>query len=166
MKYAAVLMTWATLMLAYLVAGALLIPYEHRVAYDRSPKDASAYAANALWWAVPLTWLVEPSVPSVWERATGAALFAAGAALLIWARRANPFFLPVLREPRWVVTEGPYRFARHPGYIGFVAMAEGSWFLLGHGLGVIPFGAYAGFLFARARIENRVLDAHPDSKPV
>jgi hypothetical protein len=32
-------MTWATLMLAYLVAGALLIPFEHRHAYQTSPKD-------------------------------------------------------------------------------------------------------------------------------
>jgi protein-S-isoprenylcysteine O-methyltransferase Ste14 len=159
MKYAIVFMSWAPLMLLYFIAGALLIPYERRYSYARSPKDAAYYVSNGLWWGVPLTWFLAPSVPSVWARASGAILFTAGAALLIWARRVNPFFLPVVREPRWVVMEGPYRFTRHPGYMGLVVMAEGSWLMLGHWTGVFPLCAYIGFLVALARRENRILYA-------
>jgi protein-S-isoprenylcysteine O-methyltransferase Ste14 len=160
MKYVAVFMTWATLMLAYLVAGALLIPHEHRVAYDRTPKDTFAKALNCLWWAVPLSWFLAPSVSTAPERAAGVALFVAGAALLIWARRVNPFFIPVIREPRWVVDDGPYLWLRHPGYAGFALMAEGSFMALGcHLTGVFPLVAYLLILVARARRENRILYA-------
>lgn len=164
MRHAAVFFSWLTLMLAYLVAGALLIPFEHRHAYKSSPKDRAYYAANILWWAVPLAWFLAPSVPFVWERVIGAAIFTAGAALLIWARRVNPFFLPVIREPRWIVEAGPYRWLRHPGYCGFVAMAAGSWLALGHWTGAFPLVAYIGFLIPRARLENRILDARTDGR--
>jgi protein-S-isoprenylcysteine O-methyltransferase Ste14 len=157
MTYAVVFMTWLTLVLLYLVMGALLIPYENQVAYNQSPRDAGACVANALWWAVPLSWFLCPSVPPIEARLLGVSLFALGAALVIWARRANPFFLPVTREPRWVVYEGPYRFMAHPGFFAFVLMADGSWLILGHWVGAFPLGAYIGFLFAQAQKENRIL---------
>jgi protein-S-isoprenylcysteine O-methyltransferase Ste14 len=162
MRYTAVFMSWATLMLVYLVIGPLLIPFEHRQAYQSCPKDRACYVSNALWWAVPLTWFLVPSVPSAPETAAGAALFIAGAALVIWTRRVNPFFLPVIREPRWIVEEGPYRWLRHPGYAGLVLMAEGSFLTLGHWVGVVPLVACIVFLVLRARRENRILDAMPD----
>jgi protein-S-isoprenylcysteine O-methyltransferase Ste14 len=157
MKYTACFMTWVSLMLVFLVAGALLIPFEHRHAYQSSPKDRGYYVSNILWWAVPLTWFLAPSVSTVMERAAGATLFVAGAALLIWARRVNPFFFPVVREPRWIVEEGPYRLLRHPGYAGFALMGEGTFLTLGHPIGVFPLIAYIVFLVARARRENRIL---------
>jgi|SoiMethySBSTD1v2_1073268.scaffolds.fasta_scaffold99735_6 protein-S-isoprenylcysteine O-methyltransferase Ste14 len=157
MTHTTVFMTWMTLMLAYLAAGALLIPFKHRHAYQSCPKDRDYYVSNLLWWAVPLTWLLAPAVSTALERAAGTALFAAGAAMVIWARRVNPFFLPVIREPRWVVDDGPYRWLRHPGYAGLVLMAEGSFLMLGHLVGVVPLVACIGFLIARARRENRIL---------
>jgi protein-S-isoprenylcysteine O-methyltransferase Ste14 len=167
MRYVACFMTWASLMLAFLVAGALLIPYEFRHAYQSYPKDRGYYALNALWWAVPLTWFIAPSVSTAPERAAGVALFVAGAALLIWARRVNPFFIPVIREPRWVVDDGPYRWLRHPGYVGFALMAEGSFMALGcHLMGVLPLVAYLVFLVVRARRENRILYIRrPNAEP-
>lgn len=68
MRYAAVFMTWASLMLAFLVAGSLLIPFEHRHAYQSCPKDRAYYLSNALWWAVPLTWFLAPAISSAAER--------------------------------------------------------------------------------------------------
>jgi protein-S-isoprenylcysteine O-methyltransferase Ste14 len=157
MRHTAVFMTWLTLMLAYLAASALLIPFNHRQAYQSCPKDRSYYVLNLLWWAVPLTWFLAPTVSTPTERAAGVAVFAAGAAIVIWSRRVNPFFLPVIREPRWVVGDGPYRWLRHPGYAGFVLLAEGSFLTLGHWVGVFPLVACIGFLVARARRENRIL---------
>ena len=150
-------MTWLTLMLAYLAACALLIPFKHRHAYQSCPKDRGYYVSNLLWWAVPLTWFLSPAVSTAPERSVGMVLFAAGAAMVIWTRRVNPFFLSVIREPRWFVDEGPYRWLRHPGYAGFILMAEGSFLTLGHLVGVFPLVACIGFLVARARQENRIL---------
>jgi len=167
MRYAAVFMSWATLMLVYHLIGQLLIPFECRHAYQSCPKDRAYYVSNALWWAVPLTWFLAPSVASAPEMGVGAALLISGAALLIWTRRANPFFLPVIREPRWVVTEGPYRLLRHPGYAGFVLMAEGSFLMLGgHWMGVVPLVSLISFLVARARRENRILYARGEQMRV
>jgi len=166
MKYAVVFMTWASLMLAYLVAGALLIPFEHRHAYQTCPKDRAYYVSNALWWAVPLTWFLAPAVTTAMERSAGAALFVSGAALLIWARRVNPFFIPVIREPRWIIEEGPYRWLRHPGYAGFALMAEGTFLTLGHWVGVFPLAAYILLLVSRARRENRIFHALPEKKVI
>jgi protein-S-isoprenylcysteine O-methyltransferase Ste14 len=158
MNYDTVFMSWVTLMLAYLFVGPLLIPFEHRLAYQSCSKDRAYYLSNALWWAVPLTWFLAPSAPDVWAWAAGAALFSVGATLLIWARRINPFFIPVIREPRWIVEDGPYRWLRHPGYCGFVLMAEGSFLMLGgHWVGVLPLGCLIGLLVTRARRENRIL---------
>jgi hypothetical protein len=38
-------------------------------------------------------------------------------------------------------------------------MAEGSWLMLGHWLGVFPLVAYIGFVVARARRESKILYA-------
>jgi protein-S-isoprenylcysteine O-methyltransferase Ste14 len=158
MRYAITFMTWATLMMLFLIVGALLIPYEHQVAYNRAPKDVYAYASNAFWWAVPLSWFLAPAQVAGWARVVGALLFILGAALLIWARRVNPFFLPVIREPRWIVTEGPYRLMAHPGYFGFVVMADATWLMLGHWTAAVPLGGFIGLLIARAQRENRILN--------
>jgi protein-S-isoprenylcysteine O-methyltransferase Ste14 len=68
-----------------------------------------------------------------------AALFpyAAGLMTTWWAIGNNPFFVPVIRiqEDRGhrVMSGGPYRFVRHPGYSGlivglpFSGLALGSW---------------------------------------
>jgi len=161
-------MTWLTLMLAYLAAGALLIPFEHRHAYQSCPKDRGYYVSTLLWWAVPLTWFLAPAVSTTPERAVGTALFVAGAAMVIWARRVNPFFLPMIREPRWIVGDGPYHWLRRPGYAGLVLKAEVSFLALGLLVGVCPLVACIGSLVARARRENRILihKEHKNNPPL
>jgi protein-S-isoprenylcysteine O-methyltransferase Ste14 len=46
-------------------------------------------------------------------------------ALIAWAIRSNRFFSAVIRIQKdrghIVVSSGPYRFVRHPGYVGFSA---------------------------------------------
>ena len=54
----------------------------------------------------------------------GLAIFALAIALIIWAMRINRFFSSVIRlqEDRGheLVTDGPYRWVRHPGYIAAI----------------------------------------------
>ena len=74
------------------------------------------------------------SVPPILQ-IVGLAIFALALALIIWAMRINRFFSSVIRlqEDRGheLVTGGPYRWVRHPGYIaGFLILprrAESHW---------------------------------------
>jgi hypothetical protein len=64
------------------------------------------------WSAMPL-----------WLWPVGLALFLPGAALLSWSMGVNPFFEKTVRiqteRGHRVIDTGPYRFVRHPGYVGF-----------------------------------------------
>ncbi len=75
-------------------------------------------------------------IPVAW-RVLGLTAQLLGGAFSIWAIGVNRFFSPVVRiqEERGhcLVTNGPYRFIRHPGYLGFLVgfvlwgLPLGSW---------------------------------------
>jgi protein-S-isoprenylcysteine O-methyltransferase Ste14 len=82
-------------------------------------------------------------------------------ALLIWAMASNAFFSQIVRiQPdrgHTVVRKGPYRYVRHPAYVGMIvfelAMATllASWWALGAS------GLCAGLLVLRTALEDRTL---------
>ncbi len=86
---------------------------------------------------------------------------AAGLGLAFWAMLVNRFFSSVVRlqEERGhhLITGGPYRFVRHPGYTGSlvsvlcIGPALGSW------LATIPMVIFALLILRRARLEDRFL---------
>jgi protein-S-isoprenylcysteine O-methyltransferase Ste14 len=159
-----VFICWSLLFGAYFLAGSCLIPHRYLVRWQEWPKDRAFYVGNALWWLIPASWFLSPACPPFWLWLIGASLFAGGMTLHIAARRVNPWFLPMIISPGWIVRQGPYKWLRHPGYSASMAMATGSWLTLGHEIGGIPLALYIGFIFARIRIEDRILNAHPDSK--
>jgi protein-S-isoprenylcysteine O-methyltransferase Ste14 len=74
-------------------------------------------AGLALDWLSPLPFVPE-SVPRAW---TGAAVFAAGLTLAIWAIRtfrAGGTSIQTSRPATTVIASGPYRFTRNPIYAG------------------------------------------------
>ena len=88
---------------------------------------------------------------------------AAALSLMLWAMAVNRFFSPAIyiqsERGHHVITGGPYRFIRHPGYLaislsfGFGALALGScWALL-------PAAGYALLILNRAAREDRFLRA-------
>jgi protein-S-isoprenylcysteine O-methyltransferase Ste14 len=60
--------------------------------------------------------------PSV--RITALVILALATLTQAWAMAVNPFFSPVVRiqseRGHHVVTKGPYRFVRHPGYLAML----------------------------------------------
>jgi protein-S-isoprenylcysteine O-methyltransferase Ste14 len=76
------------------------------------------------------------SVP-VWLRVISLVLFVLGWVPVIWAMRVNRFFSSAVRiqsdRGQHVISGGPYRFVRHPGYTAAVivimvnGVALGSW---------------------------------------
>src|SRR5688572_29660918 len=75
-----------------------------------------------------------PVLPDV-VRAAALACYALGVSLSLWAVAANRFFSSVVRvqtdRGHQVVREGPYRFVRHPGYLGMSVAVVSESFVLG-----------------------------------
>src|SRR5204863_9185248 len=80
-------------------------------------------------------------VPSA-MRWMAVALFVASASLQVWAMIANPFFSPVVRiqaeRGHKLIDSGPYRFARHPGYLAMCISVPASAVVIGSWLALIP----------------------------
>lgn len=102
-----------------------------------------------------------PHAVPLWLQIVGLALFMAGLALGWWATSVNTFFSRMVRIQKerghYVVTTGPYRFVRHPGYLMAVvcwpgaAMALGSWWAL------VPGTIIAMLYVYRTAREDRIL---------
>ena len=106
-----------------------------------------------------------PAMAPSLQWAAGAVALA-GYLLVAFSMRANAFFATVSRiqadRGQRVATGGPYRWVRHPGYVGAAAFAAaapmvlGSW--LAFGLGALT----ALLLVVRTALEDRMLLAELD----
>jgi protein-S-isoprenylcysteine O-methyltransferase Ste14 len=97
----------------------------------------------------------------LWLQVIGLTIFVIAFAFDIWAIAVNNFYSRVVRiqqdRGHHVVTDGPYRFVRHPSYVGSIvswvctALALGSWWTL------LP-AALVGLVFVvRTALEDRTL---------
>ncbi len=81
--------------------------------------------------------------------------------LAAWAISANRFFSPVVRiqEDRGhtLVTQGPYRFIRHPGYVAGLGMLVCSGLSLGSWWAMAPLVVPAFLMLRRTILEDRFL---------
>lgn len=91
----------------------------------------------------------------------GLALTVLGYGLLVWAMAANAFFSPVVRiqaeRGHQVADGGPYRYLRHPGYLGAIGFSLGVPLQLGSWWALIPGLAAAGLFILRTALEDRTL---------
>ena len=89
--------------------------------------------------------------------------FATGWSLVTWAVIVNRFFSPVVRiqEERGhqLVTSGPYRFVRHPGYIGAIVGFLSGPLLLGSWWALVPAAMLCVGIVMRTIAEDRFLRA-------
>lgn len=109
-------------------------------------------------WSADWLRLVRPTAQIL-----GTALFIAGYALFDWAMASNPFFSAVVRIQKErghvAVTGGPYRFVRHPGYMGQSLAALVTPLLLGARWGGVPAVLLVAVIVVRASLEDRTLRA-------
>jgi len=91
----------------------------------------------------------------------GLVFVVAGYALNLWAMRENRFFSGVVRiqEERGhhVITTGPYRFARHPGYSGIIIWMLAMPFVLESYWALIPTIATIIVTIVRTALEDATL---------
>ncbi len=93
-------------------------------------------------------------------RLAGALLFAAGVALYRWGAAALGEALSPLVAPRpdgRLITAGPYRFVRHPMYLGQLAIAVGAPATLGCRWAFAVSLAAAAVLVVRIAMEETAL---------
>ena len=119
-------------------------------------------AQSLLMAAIAATWLLPPRAP---ERPAGFALSAAGAALAVWAVRAlGPAFTP-FPEPRGLRVEtGPYRWLRHPMYVGGVCVLAGGSLAFDTLAGLALTAAVGVLWWRKGKLEERLL-ADRDADP-
>ena len=96
-----------------------------------------------------------------WMMWAGTAGVAAGTAGLVWAMWTNRFFSVVIRIQRdrghQVVTDGPYRWVRHPGYLAWMLQSLSLPLLFCSVWTFLPVGLMVVMFFVRTALEDRVL---------
>jgi len=106
-----------------------------------------------------------PSFP-LWLQIGGFGLLVLGILILTWAMSVNKFFARVVRiqteRSHAPVMVGPYRFIRHPGYIGFSTMGAAILLILGSPWAFIPGLASFAVLMVRTAFEDKTLRAELD----
>jgi len=128
----------------------------------------------AIYFALPLVaglderfgWTGEISV--AWHLA-GAVALAVGLGLTSWAMIANAYFSTAVRiqseRGHTVCNRGPYRYVRHPGYVGFILQSISLPFLLGSFWALIPGITAAVLMIIRTALEDRTLQAELPGYP-
>lgn len=109
------------------------------------------------------------AVPTGW-RVAGLAVMAAAFAFVFWAVSVNRFFVPAVRiqteRGHHLVTDGPYRVVRHPGYAGLLWGIPASGLALGSWTAAVMGVVMAGFVLRRVMVEDRFvtreLAGYPD----
>jgi protein-S-isoprenylcysteine O-methyltransferase Ste14 len=103
-----------------------------------------------------------------WSRPVALALQLAGTvasmlgfALFSWAMVSNAYFSTIVRIQKErghaVCTTGPYRFVRHPGYVGAILQSLGLPLMLGSLWSLIPGGVAGLLIVARTVLEEWTL---------
>ncbi len=88
-------------------------------------------------------------------------VFIVSALFHIWAIRSNKFYASTVRiqheREQTVISDGPYRYVRHPGYLGIILMVSSMALALGSLWALIPAILVGVLLFVRTALEDRTL---------
>ncbi|MBI5035307.1 MAG: isoprenylcysteine carboxylmethyltransferase family protein [Chloroflexi bacterium] len=101
------------------------------------------------------------SIMPVTVQVMGGIGFVLGMLWMYWAMLSNTFLSQVVRiqteRGHTTVTSGPYRFVRHPMYVGILVSYGSTPLLLGSWLALIPYAIMGALLVVRTALEDRTL---------
>ena len=88
-------------------------------------------------------------------------IYVLGHSIFLWAKRTNKFFSSVVRiqteRNQVVCQEGPYRFVRHPGYVGGIIFTLTTPLVLGALWAFVPAGIAVSSMVVRTYLEDKTL---------
>ncbi len=160
----------------FLINGALMLRISPETIAERGrPREmrrwdklVSGLGGAAMYIALPLVAGLDSrfgwthTLGVTWH-AAGAVVLAMGYGLMAWAMFSNAYFSTVVRiqseRGHTVCRSGPYRFVRHPGYVGMALQALGMPFLLGSVWALLPGLAMVIAMVTRTALEDRMLQA-------
>lgn len=103
---------------------------------------------------------LSPELPAA-VYAVASVVYIAGNLIFAWAKGTNNFFSSVVRVQKErghaVCRDGPYRYVRHPGYLGGFLYTAVTPLLLGSLWGLIPTGIILVLMLVRTALEDRTL---------
>jgi protein-S-isoprenylcysteine O-methyltransferase Ste14 len=110
-------------------------------------------------------WAWSPTL-SVWVHLAGLAGMVLGQGLFTWAMVSNKFFSTCVRiqidRDHTVANGGPYRWVRHPGYVGYMLFSMATPLIFGSLWGLIPAGVTSLLMVVRTALEDRTLQQELD----
>jgi protein-S-isoprenylcysteine O-methyltransferase Ste14 len=81
-----------------------------------------------------------------------------GASIVLWAKKTNKFYAETVRiqyeRYHAVITDGPYRYVRHPGYLGYMILCISAPLMLGSLTALFPSTLTVLGYLARTIIED------------
>jgi protein-S-isoprenylcysteine O-methyltransferase Ste14 len=96
----------------------------------------------------------------------GVVLFLIGSVFFIWAMIVNTHFEVTVRIQKdrghKVITTGPYKIVRHPGYVGAILWVVATPLIIGSIVGLIPTGIAVFALIIRTSLEDKTLHRELD----
>ena len=105
----------------------------------------------------------------LWIHVLGTVGSVLGFSLFSWAMISNAYFSTVARiqddRGHAVCTVGPYRYVRHPGYIGGILQSFSNPLMFGSIWSFIPGGLAAVLLVLRTLLEDRMLHEELEGYP-
>ena len=95
--------------------------------------------------------------------AVAVSLYILGNFFFLWARTTNEFFSSVVRiqkdRGQTVCQQGPYKYIRHPGYLGGLLYTAVTPLLLGSLWAMIPVAVTIALMIVRTSLEDKTLEA-------
>jgi protein-S-isoprenylcysteine O-methyltransferase Ste14 len=99
----------------------------------------------------------------------GLVLLSISTAIINWAMIVNRFFEPTVRIQKdrghRVITSGPYKIVRHPGYLAGILYTLSIPLIIGSLYTFIPVGIYVFLIVVRTLLEDRTLQKELNGYP-
>jgi protein-S-isoprenylcysteine O-methyltransferase Ste14 len=96
----------------------------------------------------------------------GFTLYIVGSIIMHWAMLANKHFEVTVRiqkdRDHKVITTGPYKIVRHPGYVGAILWIISPPLIVGSAIAMVPAAVAIGLLVVRTTLEDRTLQRELD----